>query len=87
MHAGCLLAVLFNDTIFYNIVYGRLSATREEVEEAARRVGGCPRWLCCAVPSPVHRLPDTRVCSCRPRSTIRSCSSLRVTTQSWASGA
>ena len=28
--------VLFNDTIYYNILYGRPSATREEVEEAAR---------------------------------------------------
>ncbi len=28
--------VLFNDTIFYNIAYGRTGATREEVEEAAR---------------------------------------------------
>ncbi|XP_073037302.1 ABC transporter B family member 25, mitochondrial-like [Primulina eburnea] len=29
--------VLFNDTIFHNIHYGRLSATEEEVYEAARR--------------------------------------------------
>jgi ATP-binding cassette subfamily B protein len=28
--------VLFNDTIYYNIAYGRPEATREEVEEAAR---------------------------------------------------
>jgi ATP-binding cassette, subfamily B, heavy metal transporter len=28
--------VLFNDTIFYNIAYGRPGATREEVEQAAR---------------------------------------------------
>jgi ABC-type transport system involved in Fe-S cluster assembly fused permease/ATPase subunit len=28
--------VLFNDTIYYNIAYGRPGATREEVEEAAR---------------------------------------------------
>jgi ATP-binding cassette, subfamily B, heavy metal transporter len=28
--------VLFNDTIYYNISYGRPDATREEVEEAAR---------------------------------------------------
>ncbi len=28
--------VLFNDTIYYNILYGRPDATREEVEEAAR---------------------------------------------------
>ena len=28
--------VLFNDTIFYNIAYGRPEASREEVEEAAR---------------------------------------------------
>jgi ATP-binding cassette subfamily B protein len=28
--------VLFNDTIFYNILYGRPDATREEVEQAAR---------------------------------------------------
>ena len=30
--------VLFNDTIYYNIQYGRLDATREEVEDAARQV-------------------------------------------------
>ncbi len=29
--------VLFNDTIYYNIAYGRPGAGREEVEEAARR--------------------------------------------------
>ena len=28
--------VLFNDTVYYNIAYGRPGATREEVEEAAR---------------------------------------------------
>jgi ATP-binding cassette subfamily B protein len=28
--------VLFNDTIYYNIAYGRTDATREEVEAAAR---------------------------------------------------
>jgi ATP-binding cassette subfamily B protein len=28
--------VLFNDTIYYNIAYGRTSASREEVEDAAR---------------------------------------------------
>jgi ATP-binding cassette subfamily B protein len=28
--------VLFNDTIFYNILYGRPEATRDEVEDAAR---------------------------------------------------
>jgi len=28
--------ILFNDSIFYNIVYGRPDASREEVEEAAR---------------------------------------------------
>jgi ATP-binding cassette subfamily B protein len=28
--------VLFNDSIYYNIAYGRPSATREEVLEAAR---------------------------------------------------
>jgi ATP-binding cassette subfamily B protein len=28
--------VLFNDTIYYNIAYGRTEATREEVEDAAR---------------------------------------------------
>ena len=28
--------VLFNDTIYYNIAYGRPNATREEVEDAAR---------------------------------------------------
>jgi ABC transporter ATM len=29
--------VLFNDTIYYNIAYGRISATEAEVHEAARR--------------------------------------------------
>ena len=29
-------SVLFNDTIYYNIAYGRPSATRDEVIEAAR---------------------------------------------------
>jgi ATP-binding cassette, subfamily B, heavy metal transporter len=28
--------VLFNDTVYYNIAYGRADASREEVEEAAR---------------------------------------------------
>jgi ATP-binding cassette subfamily B protein len=28
--------VLFNDTVYYNIAYGRPSASREEVEQAAR---------------------------------------------------
>ncbi len=39
--------VLFNDTIYYNIAYGRPSATREEVEEAARmaRIDGFVRAL------------------------------------------
>ncbi|GAB4819644.1 hypothetical protein N2152v2_006690 [Parachlorella kessleri] len=32
--------VLFNDTIYYNINYGRLGASREEVEEAARQGRG-----------------------------------------------
>ena len=30
--------MLFNDTIFYNISYGRPDATAEEVYDAARRV-------------------------------------------------
>ena len=30
---------LFNDTIYYNIMYGRLGATPEEVFDAARQVG------------------------------------------------
>lgn len=30
--------VLFNDTIAYNIQYGRLDATQAEVEDAARQV-------------------------------------------------
>lgn len=30
--------VLFNDTIFYNISYGRPGASAEEVYDAARRV-------------------------------------------------
>ena len=29
--------VLFNDTIYYNISYGRLSADREEVYSAAKQ--------------------------------------------------
>jgi ATP-binding cassette subfamily B (MDR/TAP) protein 7 len=29
--------VLFNDTIFYNIQYGRISASKEEVYEAAKQ--------------------------------------------------
>ena len=39
--------VLFNDTIYYNILYGRPGATREEVEEAARlaRIDGFIRQL------------------------------------------
>ncbi|MEW5703421.1 MAG: ABC transporter ATP-binding protein/permease [Pseudomonadota bacterium] len=39
--------VLFNDTIFYNISYGRPDASREEVEEAARlaRIDGFIRSL------------------------------------------
>lgn len=32
--------VLFNDTIYYNIMYGRLGATPEEVFDAARQVRG-----------------------------------------------
>ena len=32
--------VLFNDTIFYNISYGRPEASAEEVYDAARRVRG-----------------------------------------------
>jgi len=39
--------VLFNDTIYYNIAYGRPTATRAEVEEAARlaRIDGFVRAL------------------------------------------
>jgi ABC-type transport system involved in Fe-S cluster assembly fused permease/ATPase subunit len=29
--------VLFNDTIYYNIAYGRLDADREEVHSAAKQ--------------------------------------------------
>jgi ATP-binding cassette subfamily B protein len=29
--------VLFNDTIFYNVAYGRTNATKEEVEESAKQ--------------------------------------------------
>ena len=38
--------LLFDESIYDNILYGKPSATREEVEEAARRVGpivGDPR--------------------------------------------
>ncbi len=31
--------MLFNDSIYYNINYGRLDASREEVEVAAKQVG------------------------------------------------
>ena len=34
--------VLFNDTIFYNISYGRPGASAEEVYDAARRVSPPP---------------------------------------------
>ena len=33
--------MLFNDTIFYNISYGRPEASAEEVYDAARRVRAC----------------------------------------------
>lgn len=33
--------MLFNETIFYNISYGRPGASAEEVYEAARRVRIC----------------------------------------------
>ena len=50
--------VLFNDTIYYNIAYGRLGASREEVEEAARQVGVLA-WM-------PHRLFGSARCR-RPR--------------------
>jgi hypothetical protein len=34
--------VLFNDSIYYNIHYGNLDATEEEVYAAARQVGPLP---------------------------------------------
>jgi len=40
--------VLFNDTIHYNINYGRMSATNEEVREAARLA---------AIDGPINRMP------------------------------
>ena len=42
--------VLFNDTIYYNISYGRLDATREEVEKAAEMAALKPF---------IESLPDT----------------------------
>lgn len=45
--------MLFNDTIHYNIQYGRLDATREEVEEAARQVG---YGACCLTQALVYTL-------------------------------
>jgi ABC-type multidrug transport system fused ATPase/permease subunit len=45
--------VLFNDTIFYNIAYGRPTATREEVLEAARlaRIDDAIRQMPVLLPS------------------------------------
>ena len=41
--------VLFNDTIYYNIAYGRLGADREEVYSAAKQaaIHDQVRDLCC----------------------------------------
>ena len=39
--------VLFNDTIFYNISYGRPDATAEEVYDAARRVRAAEHIIAC----------------------------------------
>lgn len=41
--------VLFNDTIFYNIQYGRMTASKEEVIEAARQA---------AIHDVIMRFPD-----------------------------
>jgi len=52
--AHCLQdTVLFNDTIFYNIAYGRPTATREEVLEAARlaRIDDAIRQMPVLLPS------------------------------------
>jgi ABC-type transport system involved in Fe-S cluster assembly fused permease/ATPase subunit len=52
--ARCLQdTVLFNDTIFYNIAYGRPTATREEVLEAARlaRIDDAIRQMPVLLPS------------------------------------
>jgi hypothetical protein len=38
--------LLFNDTIYYNIAYGNLQATREEVEAAAMCVPSCVMGVC-----------------------------------------
>ena len=45
--------VLLNDTIFYNIAYGRPTATREEVLEAARlaRIDDAIRQMPVLLPS------------------------------------
>lgn len=49
--------VLFNDTIQYNINYGRLDASREEVEEAAKQARGAAVAALdsCTDASPGHR--------------------------------
>jgi hypothetical protein len=44
--------VLFNDTIYYNINYGRLDASREEVEAAAKQASTAGRGGT-ALPAPM----------------------------------
>ncbi len=46
--------VLFNDTIFYNISYGRPDATAEEVYGAARRVRALSIWH--PMPTSLHHV-------------------------------
>ena len=54
--------VLFNDTIFYNIAYGRPGASVEEVERAA--VGAYPR-LVLRLPDGYKTMVGERGLSCR----------------------
>ena len=64
--------VLFNDTIFYNISYGRPDATAEDVYDAARRVRAvvvatcgnlvaCKRWSVRCLRSQISPHPLSRV--------------------------
>ena len=49
-----MLAVLFNDTILYNIRYGRTTATDEDVFEAAKQAD---------IHGAIERFPKARLCA------------------------